>query len=137
MAIRVKHNVLVQISRDTAEKDKAFFPETKLVTVDGWDRQSNSELNIAGGANENLSMGDVDAVRGIYLEVNRDADVVLNGGSDTIELRLPPGATQGGTGANDKAALFLNANISQVNVTNTDATNALQGVYVVWGDPTP
>lgn len=137
MAVRVNHNVLVQISRDTAGKDKAFYPETKLVTVDGWDKQMTSELAIAGGANENLSFGDIAAVKGIYLEVDRDANVILNSGAEVIALKLPPGATQGGSGANDKATLFLNADITAVNVENTDATNALNGVYAAWGDPTP
>jgi len=40
-------------------------------------------------------------------------------------------------GEGSPAKLFLEANISEVQIENISADTALTGVYVFWGDPTP
>ena len=128
MPIRVKHNVLVQISRDTDEKKKTFYPDTNAVQIDTFEKQANGDLSIAAGDTDQLSFGDVVDVRGIYLELSGDALVRINSGTENIPLTLAPSGT--------KAQLFLEANLSAVEIENQGA-EAITGVYCVWGDPTP
>jgi len=128
MPIRVKHNVLVQISRDTDEKKKTFYPDTNSVQIDTFEKQANGDLSIAAGDTDQLSFGDVVDVRGIYLELSGDALVRINSGTENIPLTLAPSGT--------KAQLFLEANLSAVEIENQGA-EAITGVYCVWGDPTP
>ena len=110
MPIRVKHNVLVQISRDTDEKKKTFYPDTNAVQIDTFEKQANGDLSIAAGDTDQLSFGDVVDVRGIYLELSGDALVRINSGTENIPLTLAPSGT--------KAQLFLEANLSAVEVEN-------------------
>jgi len=69
----------------------------------------------------------VTLVRGLYLEVDKDAKVRLNGATDAIQLRVADGAAC--------AKLFLEGEITEVTVENP-TEDALSGVYVCWGDPT-
>ncbi len=129
MPLRVKHNVLVQISADIDAKLKRFFPDTKEVIIDAFDRQAQSDLSVAPATTENLSFGDVTDVRGIYLELNAAGKVLLNGGTEEIPIDPAPSSAV--------AKFFLEGTLSQVQVKNEDAVNALVGVYVIWGSPTP
>ena len=45
MAIRVKHNVLVQISKDIDAKEKRYFPTTKEVISDLFFKQVTGDLS--------------------------------------------------------------------------------------------
>lgn len=131
MAIRVRHTVIARTSRDTDFKHAMFNPEVDQseVVLDTFDKQCNSNLAVPATTKEELSFGDVDAVKGIYLEVLAAAKVYLNSSLDAIEL--VPGAS------GQPAKLFLEANISKVEVENEAASGTLEGVYLVWGDPTP
>jgi hypothetical protein len=123
--------VFVQIGRDQELKNKQFYPDPELseIVIDDYQRQMNADLNIDALTTEVLTFGDVDAVKGIFLEVDQDAKVYLNGSLDAIQLRIA------GDTLVTKAKLFLEADISSVSVENTHATNPLTGVYCVWGDP--
>lgn len=132
MPIRVTHNVLVQISSDTAGKQKLVWPETNAVTSDGFDQQVTSNLQVAASASQALTFGDVAAVRGFYLEVNQDCLLTINGGTP-IQLRKHPGATT----AAGRARFFIEAEITSVSVDNSANAEALVGQYTAWGDPTP
>lgn len=132
MAIRLKHRVFVQASRDIAGKQKLFYQDSDLseVTADNFERMASGNLSIAALATESVPLGDVDAVKGIYLEVSQQCNVRINGSADDIIMTPPSGVS--GTAAK----LFLEAVISQVEIENTNADSALTGVYCVWGDPT-
>lgn len=127
--MRLKHTVQVQLSQDTEQKRKLYSDDATSAQTDtsGYTQQANSLLSIDPAGLENLSFGDVTLVRGLYLEVNRDALVRLNGSADPLQLRIAASAT--------KAKLFVEAEITQVTVENP-SSEVLSGVYVVWGDPT-
>lgn len=131
MPIRVDHTVAPQISRDTAQKQKLFFPDlaNEAVRCDSFQRASNSVLSIATSDTEALSLGDVTDARGLYLEVNVDCYVRINGGIENIPVKLAPSASI--------AKLFLEADLNAVEVENLSADTVLQGAYCFWGDPIP
>lgn len=129
MAIRVDHTVAPQISRDTAQKLKLFFPDlaSEAVSTDQFETEAHSVLSLDPSAVESLSFGDVTLKRGLYLEVNQDCYLRLNGSVDNIPVRLAPNG--------NKAKVFLEAEITEVQIQNLSTTESLTGVYVVWGDP--
>lgn len=132
MAIRVKHIIAVQTSTDTDQTRKMFYldPDNESVISDSVQKQASGNLEVAIGASETLSFGDVTDVRGLYLEVAGDCRVRLNGAPDNIEMKIVKDATP------SKAKLFVEADLSQVEVDNTQGTVALTGIFCVWGDPT-
>ena len=127
--MRLKTTVRVQAFLDTTMKRALFNDDATLsqMQTDGYTKQANSVLSIAPEATESLSFGDVTLVKGLYLEVDQEAKVRVNGG-DALQMRMAVGAT--------KAKLFLEADVSQVTVENTDDTAALTGFMCCWGDPT-
>jgi len=126
--MRVRNTVQVQISLDADGKRKLFSDDQQLsqTMTDQFATQANSVLAIAPSNTENLSLGDVELVRGLYLEVDKEAKVRLNGSSDFIQMRMAPDGV--------KARLFLEAEITAITVENT-STDVLSGVYVCFGDP--
>lgn len=132
MAIRVRHRVYVQTSRDTAGKSKLFYPDPELEesVTDGLDNQAGGSLTMAADEVVNLAFGDVVACKGLYLEVSGTTQVVLNGGDP---LELTPVA---GIGTTTRAKLFIEAPLTEVQLTNL-ADETVTGVYCLWGDPTP
>jgi len=128
--MRLRHTVRVQAALDTQMKRALFNDDATLsqVQTDTFTKQANSVLSIPAASIESLSFGDVTLVKGLYLEVDQDALVRINGSTDAIQLRKASGVA--------KAKLFLEADINQVTVENPVADAALTGVYVIWGDPT-
>jgi hypothetical protein len=119
--------VTVHISDDASGKENLFGPfddSVVGVVIDSYERQASGKLKIPAGTTEPVSFGDVDQVRGIFLKVDQDAMVRLNGSGDTIQLRRA-GAT---------AKLFLEADLSSLEVA-APAGGDVQGIYSVWGDP--
>jgi hypothetical protein len=129
--MRLKHTVLVQIGEDTAFKKKLFFIEDTAAPVqtDGYLRQSNSIFNVGVSSSETMKLGDVAAVKGLYLECDQEVLVRINGSLDSIQLRKATDATV--------AKLFLECDITELVVENTDPTNEANGLYCVWGDVSP
>lgn len=130
MPIRVSHTVAVRTSRDTDYKQAMWDPDVTLAEkiLDGFEKQANGNFAIDATDTETLSFGDIDAVRGMYLETSLECKVRLNGSLDSIELKPAE--------AGVPAKLFLEGIIGQVDVENTSATEELTGVFVFWGDPT-
>jgi hypothetical protein len=130
MALRVKHKVNVRIWESTSEKDVLFAPDDTLaeVSIDTWVRQNSGKVSVAVSDNEDLPLGDVTAVKGIYLKLDGEAQVKLNGSADAIQLR------KGGSAS--YAKLFIECDISAVNIINPSADDVLNGTYCVWGDLT-
>lgn len=131
MAIRVSHTVAVRTSRDTEYKKAMWDPDVTLseVILDIFEKQVNGNLSVAVSSSEQISFGDIDVVKGAYLEFDTDCLVRLNGSVDSIAVR---------TAESGKAAkFFLEADISQIEVENQSSSTVLTGVYVLWGDPTP
>lgn len=132
MAIRVKHKVLVQTYRDTSEKNGYYTPDdsSSEVILDGFDKQCNSNLKVPQNTSELLDFGDVDVVKGVYIEANVEAKLKLNGSTDELQLR------KGSTLAGTKAKFFFEGDISSVEVVAPTDEDVV-GEYCVWGDTTP
>jgi hypothetical protein len=129
MTIRVDHTVAPQISRDTDQKLRLFFPDlaSEAVSIDQFETAASSVLSLAPSAVEALGFGDIVDVRGMYVEVNQDCDMKINGAVDAIPIKLAPNAS--------KAKVFLEADITQIQIENKSTTEVLSGVYALWGDP--
>lgn len=130
--MRVKHTVLMQLARDIEMRRLFYSDDSQLAqqVIDGYDKQAQGHIAIAATATESLTFGDVDAVKGLYLELNQNAKVRINGSATDIVLAKPPSASA------DVAKLFLEADITAVEIENP-TTEPMTGIYVVWGDPTP
>lgn len=128
MAIRVKHNVLVQISQDTSAKEKFYYPDTKETIIDVFDRQSVKNVQVAAAASEAMNLSDIDDVRGMFLELDGDCSVEVNGNA----IPMQRASTATGT----KARLFLEGAITSLTIDNTSGASAINGILVLWGDPT-
>ena len=134
MAIRIKHRVWLQAFEDAAEKNKLFAPDPELseVIATGFDKQASGNITVADVSNKNIDLSDVTAVKGIWLKLDGEATLKINGSTDSIQLRLRPGSTAG----TDFAKFFIEADISSVNIANATGA-AINGVFCAWGDPTP
>lgn len=129
MAIRVKHNILVQISGDTDGADKRYYPTSQEEVIDVFDRSATRDISIAAGASEAMSLSDITATRGMYLELSAGVDLILNGSATPLPL-LPPN-----TGG--KVRFFMEGTITAITIDNTGGAVAVTGVLATWGDPTP
>ncbi len=129
--MRIKHTIRLQIARDTAMRRLLFSDDEQLAEkiIDNYQRHTQGHLSIAAGATESLSLGDVTSVKGMYLELDQDAYVRLNGSLDNIVMAKPPGASE------DTAKLFLESTITAVEIENP-TSSTLTGIYVMWGDAT-
>lgn len=127
--MRVKHKVWVNTARDSSMKDLVYGPseDSRLVQTDSYEQWGGGSFTIAAAANEDLNLGDVDAVRGIYLEAAGDLEITLNGSDTPLTLHRPD--SQVGT----VAKLFAEAEIDTVNVANP-GTAAVSGHFHVYGD---
>jgi hypothetical protein len=126
--MRVKHSVIVQIGDDTEMKDKLFYTDETLAQTqsDGFTRAANTKVHVAQAGSESLSFGDVDVVKGFYLKVDVECIVRLNGSTDNIQLRK--------AGSASYAKLLMECDLTQIEV-DAPADSAVNGVFVVWGDP--
>ena len=129
--MRIKHKVRVQIAEDTAMKNLLFSADDSLseVTIDAYVRCASGVIKVDMNTNEDLPLGDVGAVKGLYLRVDQEATVKLNGGTEILQLRKPS------TSTSVYARLFFEGDITQVNIT-APALADLNGVYCVWGATT-
>jgi len=127
--MRVKHKIWVNTARDSDMNDLVYGPaETERLTqIDGYDQWGGGSFDIAAAGTESLNLGDVDGVKGIYVEAEGDVEIKLNGSSDAIQMRVA------NTTSGSVARLFLEADITAVSVTNTDASASVTGHYHIWG----
>jgi len=130
MPIRVRHTVAVRTARDTDFKKAMWDPDVSLseVVIDTFEKQANGNFSVSPATTDGLPFGDVNSVRGMYLETDAACKVRLNGSLDSIEMT--PNA------AGQPAKLFVEAVLTEVLVENTSADAVLTGVFVYWGDPT-
>jgi len=128
--MRIKHKVRVQIARDTDMKNKQFHPDDTEAerVIDGYDGQVNGDLAIPQGTNEDLPTGDLTAIKGIYLEVDKDVKIKLNGGAEELDV-----ATVADANGVTKAEFFLEATLTAVNVA-APASEDVSGVWCMWGN---
>jgi hypothetical protein len=119
---------VLSISNDVNEKYKLFAPDETVIErlTDSYSKHCSGIVQVEVGHTEVVSLGDVTAVKGIWLSASKDCQIKLNGGSN-IQLRKAPVST-----GDDKAGLFLEADITSIEVTG--GTEAVTIIYAVWGD---
>lgn len=130
--MRIKHNVNVFVSDDTAGEEVLFGQSDTskvLQTIDAFQRVCSGKFSIAASGTESLPFGDVGTVRGFMIRADAGFSFILNGGSDVITFA--PADAQNGR----KVTCFMEATVSAVSVTNTSSSAALTGTFCVWGDP--
>lgn len=130
--MRIKHTIRLQIARDQEMRRLLYSDDAQLSekVIDGYEKHVQGHIAIAAAATESLCLGDITAVKGLYLELDQNAYVRLNGSLDNIVVAKPPSASE------DTGKLFLEADINAVEIENPTA-NPLTGLFVMWGDPTP
>ena len=128
--MRIKHKLVVNVGDDAALKDKLFSTDEDLaeVVIDNYQRQVSGKMYIQAAAVENVPLGDVDAAKGVFLKVDQDVTIKLNGGATVLQLRKASEL------ADATAKMFLEADITAVEVT-APAGADVNAVYCVWGDP--
>lgn len=130
--MRVEHQVTVQIHEDADARDGLWTPDKTVAktVITNMQRMTSGRINLAGAAVETLALGDVASVRAVYLELDGNFNVVWNGGAEIFNFRLAD------TVAGRKARCFAEMLVTAISITNPSATVALNGRYVVYGDPT-
>lgn len=137
MTIRVVHELKLHVSQDQAQKNSLFERHEDLskVTIDSFLRHNSGNPTVLNATAKVLSLGDVGAVKGVYIEADADCDVRLNGSADPIQLRRAPvGGTQ--TVITPTVKLFLESDITAIEVTASQGSDVNLS-YVVWGDVAP
>lgn len=128
------HELVIDVASDSGGKLKEFERprDTSRVKLDGiWQRIHGGNFTIPISTGEALDLGDVPSpAKGLYIEVNNDCDIVLNGLASPIQVRRVPAQ------ATLPTKLFLEVDITSVLVTAL-GTNVVEGTYRVWGDETP
>lgn len=127
--MRVKHRGNVRIAEDTDMKNLLFGPDADLAeqVLDGFTKQASGVFTVTANTSENLSLGDLTTVKGLFLRVSVDCTIKLNGSADAIQLR------RGGALSSNTARLLIEAEVSAVEVTAPVASD-VSGVWCVWGD---
>lgn len=121
--MRVKQTVNIRVAEDTLMEQLIFGKTDSLavVTHDEYDQQASGTINIEAASNEDVPLGDVDSISGVFLSVDQSCVLTLNGGVETINLVKP-------TGGN--AFFCMNGTITQINIATTEA---LTGLFCIWG----
>jgi hypothetical protein len=137
--MRVTHQLLVQIGFDTTTYRKLFWLESQpalQVVVDAYQNECDGIINIPSSGSPSpvpLSFGPVQAVAGIYIEVNNPCTLNITpvGGGAAAGFVLTPNSTV----PNTLAKFFAEMRVSALSIT-ANASIPVLGQYAVWGDPT-
>lgn len=131
--MRVVKKVVLTISEDTEGKQIIFKRDDALAEqkLDGFTRAASSIFNIEMSSNEDMSFGDVDIIRHVYIEADGDFNLVFSGGTDILAVKLAD------TVVGRKAIFDADVQVTQVNIANPSATAELNGAYAVYGDLAP
>jgi len=126
--MRIKHKIIVKVADDADMKDLLFSLDEQLseVVIDSWTKAFSGKVTVALNTNENLSLGDIGVVKGLYLKANKDCVVKLNGAAEGLTLK------RAGTTTAHFAKLFLEVGITSINVA-APATEDTEVLYCVWG----
>ena len=122
--MRIRHKIYITIAREASENNYQWKPgdtqSEKIIDV--YAKQDNHDFTVTAGNSEDLTFGDITAVKGFYLEVNGDCILRINGSTDDIQLRA--------TSSTAKCA--MECDISQLTIEAQAAD--ITGTVVFWGD---
>lgn len=126
--MRIKHKVRVRIAEDADMKDGLAMPDDTLseVVIDNYQKQATNNFSVAASASEDLPLGDITAVKGVFVKVDQEVTIKINGSTTPLQLRKGTNATY--------AKIFLEADITAIEV--TAGASIATGIIVAWGDPT-
>jgi hypothetical protein len=126
--MRIKHKVRPRIAADTAMKNLLFGPDDDLseVVIDQYDQQTSGTIKVLQSANEDVPLGDIDTVKGFYIQVDGDCTLKINGSSDGIDL------VKSTTANVLYAKFFIEADITQINITAPSDADVI-ATYCAWG----
>lgn len=126
--MRIKHKVRVRIAEDADMKDGLAMPDDALseVVIDNYQKQATNNFSVAASASEDLPLGDITAVKGVFVKVDQEVTIKINGSTTPLQLRKGTNATY--------AKIFLEADITAIEV--TASASIATGIIVAWGDPT-
>lgn len=127
--MRIKHKVNVRIAEDSAMENLLFGFADPLaeVTIDEFEKQSSGVFSIAPETTEEINLGDINTVLGLFLRVDRECLLYLNGSLDAIPLK-PSGNT-----LFPFAKFFMEGPITEVSIRAPVAEKTVTGVFCAWG----
>lgn len=129
--MRIVHELIMNLSQDEAGV-QVHFKRTEGVSrviIDTYEKQHGGDFKVLAAQNKLLGLGDVTSpAKGLYLEVDADCDVKLNGSVDAIQIRGAPTTTK-------RRKMFLEGDISSIEV--TALAKDVNGSFVIWGDAVP
>lgn len=129
MSVRTRYKISLVAALDEDENQCQFSrPDSTLSEVsETFDVDSSGTLELAAAeADTALPMGDVAGGRLLYIEVNGDVTVKLDGLSDGHKLGAPATGT--------KAKLLLRSEFTAApTLTNNDATNPVEVAWFIAG----
>jgi len=126
--MRIKHKVNVLIADDTSMKDMLFGFDDELAEVitDAYGRMASGIMNIDAADTESMPTGDVDAIKGVYLKMDTEVKLDINGLGD-IQVRKVAIPTS------TYAKFFFEGDITSISIENP-GTSAARIIWCVWGD---
>lgn len=126
--MRIKNTVTIQAADDTEMKNLIFSLDSTAAAavIDSYQHVISGRLTLPLNATYSLDFDNITAVKGIYLKVDKDCVVSINGGTG-ITLHLADAVST------TRAKLFMEANITSVSIT-TPVGSAVELTYCAWGD---
>jgi hypothetical protein len=129
--MRIRHTINPIITDDAEGKDVLFGLDADRaeVVVDGMQRYVSGRFEIPAAGNENLSFGDVNDVRFLFVKADGDFNLTFDGTIGPIPFRRAS-VTTGST-----ARFGGECDVSSANIANPSATVVLRGIWTAYGDP--
>jgi hypothetical protein len=127
--MQVKHKVNVKITDDAAGKDVLFGLDDTLaeVSLTSFTKYTSGRVSVAAAVDETINLGDIAAVKGLYLKADADCQIKLNNNTETLQLR------KGSTSTGTYARFFMEGDITSLEVT-TAADTPVNIIFCAWGD---
>ena len=127
------HELVLDIASDTGGKFKEFErprDTSRVSLTDVWDKTHGGNFTVAAAGTDTLDLGDVTSpAKGLYIEVDADCDITLNGLGSPFQVRRV-------TKQSLPSKFFIEADITSIQVTAL-AGGSVKGTYRVWGDENP
>ncbi len=118
---------------DIDKLQKRFNPDPDLVEkITVFEHTVVRDVSIPlSTVNEAQNLQDVAAVQLLYIEMNRNFDLYLNGSATPLEFRRLDDAL---ANEDEKVRAFLQCTIASVGIGNPSTTEAIEGIMVLGGD---
>lgn len=127
--MRFTRQITLNINSDDAGTGRVFFDDNGQIRVTTTDSAFIAErvdgvLLVGASATVALPFGSVATAYAIMIESATELDLIFNGGAEVVKLRPGPLG---------RGVVYLESQVTQIQVTNTDAQAAAEVVYAVVG----